>query len=101
MPRSAGLIVAGVHATFQTSLRCTRWTVVAVLHAPTSGQREALGSPGPGPLQPFWLTRPALKVAVLTPSAPNAAALAVVNVAGGVATSLRIAAQSPWLHAVR
>ena len=52
-------------------------------------------------LDPFSLTRPALKVAVLTPSAVNAPALAVVNVAGGVATSLRMAAQSPWLHAVR
>ena len=69
-------------------------------HAPTRG-RAKLCLTDAWAFEPFCVTRPALKVADLTPRALNAAALAVVNVAGGVATSLRIAVQSPWLHAVR
>ena len=38
VPLSAGLTVAGVHATFQMPLRWTRCTVVAVLQAPTRGR---------------------------------------------------------------
>ena len=47
------------------------------------------------------VTRPAVNSAPVTPSALNAAALTAAKSAGGVATCLRIAAQSRFCQAAR
>ena len=87
---SAGLIVAGVHATSQWPLWLIRWTVVAVSQSPgASANRWPTRTAA---REPDCLIRPGMNVAEVAPSADSAAALTVVKSDGGVSTWARIAA---------
>ena len=93
-------MVAGLQEISHPFWRSTNRTVVDVVQVPTCGspKRSLTGAKA---VCLRWVTLPAVNCASLTPSALKAWALTARKSAGGVATRLRKAAQSPFCHAVK
>ena len=98
----AGLIVFGDQATRHVPLRSVRRTVVTGFQAPAWGRSKCSVTRARAVFpEEAVMTRPAVKVARVTPSAANAATLTDRKSAGGAATWWRMAVQSPRPQAAR
>ncbi len=90
---SCGAIVAGDHRTsqFPAELVRRRLVLIAIVPTPLMGMCSVTGSCA---VLPVTLMRPGRKLSWLAPRSVSAAALTAVKLAGGLAVSARIPAQS-------
>ena len=101
VPR-AGLIVFGDQAIRHVPLRSVRRTVVTGFQVPAWGRSKCSVTRARAVFpEEAVMTRPAVKVARVTPRDANAAALTDLKSAGGAATWRRMAVQPPRPQAAR